>query len=761
VARPTGVRTLAGYTLGERIAQDIYGEVYRARESRDGKKDFTLLVVEPRLAADDQFAEALSRGTAPLLNAFHHRAVVGTVVVAQDGKSLVVVTDGTSGTVALAELLERTRARGGKVQDRIAAAIARAVVDGLATAHAVGIVHGALHPRSVLVDRDGNVRVTDFAVGNAAMSAAAAGSDAVSLKGLSGYLAPELALGDDPSPASDVYAVGALLFAMLTGESPPGSLNTTAAVERLVQRALDTDLARRFGNAIELQENLAEALEDDRWESASAAELVRFVAELATEVGGAARESNLDAATEDLLASLSGGTVEVTRPTGGTPSGIGSDLGSSVPGLGDSGISGMAKAHARRPGSRNQLDSLLADLEDSSADGPLTMVDEPKGQVSRDPISELIALEAADAAESAPTMVHHDPDGTPLPAPQPDEPGTLTREAAGDTSRPAVRRVEAAPPPSRLVEKTRPKHKQEATPPPVFDPPEQDLPSHGTKTPTPAAEVRMKFVKPADDVDDVPVPSLKRSPVWTWLGLIVLLAGGAGLFFYMRKQGKELTAGEKAAAESRAQKEKERDELERRLRAEQADPGSIRVTSTPDGAAVWLLLGRTPFDSIPLKTQAVWEMRVELEGHQTQDVRVGGAGWTGKPEDLRASIDVTLKAGTNTPALPAMPPEPPASDRAGLVDGSGSLKATSRPEGAAVWLLVGVTNSMELQGIEAGQPYELRVQKDGFVPGYVRVTGEEWRQGGDPALPLSAAPKREVIEKSVTLVPAPPAKKNP
>ena len=78
-----------------------------------------------------------------------------------------------------------------------------------------------------------------------------------------------------------------------------------------------------------------------------------------------------------------------------------------------------------------------------------------------------------------------------------------------------------------------------------------------------------------------------------------------------------------------------------------------------------------------------------------------------------------------------------------------------------MWLLVGITNSMELQGIEAGQPYELRVQKDGFVPGYVRVTGEEWRQGGDPALPLSAAPKRDVIEKSVTLVPAPPAKKSP
>lgn len=755
MARPTGVRTLAGYTLGERIAEDLYGEVYRATE---GKKEFTLLVVAPALAADETFADALAKGTAPLLNAFHHRSVVGTVVVAQDGKSLVVVTDGTTGATKLAVIMERIKARAGKMPGRVAAAIARSIVDGLATAHAGGIVHGALHPRSVLVDRDGNVRVTDFAVANAAMTAAAAGSDAISFKGLGGYLAPELALGDEPSAASDVYAVGSLLFTMLTGETPPGSLNTSAAIERLVQRALDTDLARRFANAVELQENLAEALEDDRWESAGAAELARFVNEIA-----GAPETNLDAATEDLLASLSGGAVEVTRPTTtSTPGGVGSGIGS---GIGDSGIEGMAAAHSRRPssrpGSRAQLDALLSELEDSSADGPLTVVDELKsGQVGRDPISELIALQAAEEAESAPTNIH-DPEHTPLPPPQPDEPGTLTREAQGDAPRPALRRAEAAPQPSRLVEKTRPRHKPEATPPPVLEPstamPDAQPPTT-MAAPKPAEPPRMKFVKPADDVADVPVPSLKRNPLWTWLGILILIAGGAMLFIQLRKQGRELTSAEKAAAESRAKQEKERDELERRLRAEQADPGSIRVTSQPDGAAVWLLLGRTPFDSIPHKTLSVWEMRVELEGHKTQDVRVGGAGWTGKAEDLRASIDVKLEPGTNTPSLPAMPPAPPASDRAGLVDGSGSLRATSKPEGAAVWLLVGVTNSMELTGIEAGQPYELRVQKDGFVPGYVRITGEEWRQGGDPGLPLSAAPKREVIERSVELVPAPPKK---
>ena len=764
MARPSGVRTLAGYTLGERLAQDVYGEVHRATE---GKREFTLLIVDPRLAGDDAFAEALARGTAPLLDAFHHRAVVGTVVVAQDGKSLVVVTESTTGATSLADIMARSKARGGKVPPRVAAAIARSVVDGLATAHAAGIVHGALHPRSVLVDRDGNVRVTDFAVGHAAMTASAAGSEALPLKGLAGYLAPELALGDAPAPACDVYAVGALLFTMLTGETPPGSLNTSAAVERLVQRALDTDLARRFASAIELQENLAEALEDDRWEGAGAAELMRFVSDLAP-----SPEHNLDAATEDLLASLDGGRVDVTRPTsaglsdpgggsGGDGSGGGSGGGGS--GIGDpiSQIEGMAQAHAgRRTPARQAMDSLLNELEDSSTgDAPLTMVDEPRGQTSRDPISELIALEAEGAATNI-----VDPDGqrandlaeaTPLPPPQPDEPGTLTREAQGEP-RPAPRRPEPAAQPSRLVEKTRPRHKPEATPPPqlVDSGGSQSAPPR-TPAPAPADAPRMRFVKPADDVAPSEVPSLKRNPLWTWLAMLILVGGGIAMFVVLRGQGKSLTAGEKAAAEEKARKEKERDELERRLRAEQADPGSIRVTSTPDQGAVWLLLGRTPFDSISLKTTNVWEMRVELEGHKTQDVRVGGSGWKGKPEDLRASIDVTLQPGTNEPPLPAMPAEPPASDRAGLIDGSGSLHATSKPEGAAVWLLVGVTNTMDLTGIEAGQSYELRVTKDGFVPGYVRITGEEWRQGGDPSLPLSAAPKRDVIEKGVELVPAP------
>lgn len=702
VARPTGVRTLAGYTLGDRLAQDVYGEVYRASE---GKRAFTLLVVEPRLAGDRRFADALSGGTAPLLGELKHRSIVGTVVVAHDGKSLVVVTDGVAGVTTLADLLARVKAKGGKLPAPIAAAIGRAVVDGVQAAHFTGVVHGALHPRSVWIDGDGVVRVTDFAVGCAAMTAAAQGSEALPLKSLAGYLAPELAVGDSPTPASDVYAVGAILFAMLTGETPPGSLNTTPAVERLVQRALETDLARRFGDAIELQENFIEALEDDRWESATPAEVAQFVAEHGA---AAASDGSLDAATEDLLASL-GGHVDTTRQT--------------VP-------------------ARGALDSVLSELDDASSDGSLTVVDEPRGQAARDPISELIALDE----DNRPTQVV-EPEHTPLPPPQPDEPGTLTRQ--GTDPRVPLRRPEPVAQPSRLVEKTRPPAASAARA--ASPEPEADAEPAEPAKPQP----KVRFVRPASEPPPpVATPSLRRSMIWTWLGIAALVAGGVFLVQRLREQKKELTAGEQAAKEARARGEAANAETERRLRAEQADPGSI-VVRAPEGATVWLLLGRTPFDSIPLTTKSVWEMRAELDGHKTQDVRVGGPAWSGPDDNRKARVDVALEVGANEPPLPSIPAAPPAADHVGLVDGSGILHAESKPQGAAFWLLIGNNTTNTLKDIEAGRDYELRVIKEGYLPGYIRISAEEWRHGGDPRLPLSSAPKHDVLERTVELVPAP------
>ncbi len=738
MVRPSGVRALAGFTLGERLGQDIYGEIYRA--SGDGRTDVRLRIVTPRLAAAGPFGVALGRVAGPVVDALRHPAVVTTLLVVRDGAHLVVVTEGVSGAITLAEVLSDPRTQASKTPPRIAAAIARSVIDALATAHAGWVVHGAVHPRSVLIDQHGVVRLTDFAVGLAAATAGAAGSVAMPLTELAGYLPPEVAQGEPPGPASDVYAAGALLYMLLTGAAPPGSLHTTPAIERLVQRALDPDLARRFGDATSLQESFAEAIDDDRWEIATADEVARFVGPRAPV------EQSLDAATEDLLASL-GGSVEVTRPR-------------SEPGAGSAGaarrLDVMAVAPPRTRSRTGGLDSILSELEDTgdgSIDGPHTMVDAPGGQAARDPISELIELES----DREPTNVVDgsyaiDPEHTPLPPPQPDEPGTMTRE--GSAPRP-MRRPELSTAPSRLVEATRPRAgaATRATSRPDAD----DEPV--AAAPAPAAAPRPAPVRRAapatEEVAVLDPPRLGRSPVWTWIGLLVVAAGATALVLALLRQGEERQDLQAREARDRDAKAEAAAVLERRLRAEQADPGTIAIRSTPDGAAVWLLLGRTPFDSIPLSTENVWELRVEREGHVAQDVRVGGAEWSGPKDARRAAIEVTLQAGTPTKPLPGLPAAPPASDLAGLAEGSGTLHAVTMPAGAAVWLLVGQTNSMSLTGIEAGRDYELKVAKDGFLPEFVRVSAEEWRAGGDPRLPLSAAPKKETIDRAVTLLPQP------
>ena len=234
----------------------------------------------------------------------------------------------------------------------------------------------------------------------------------------------------------------------------------------------------------------------------------------------------------------------------------------------------------------------------------------------------------------------------------------------------------------------------------------------------------------------------------------MIAVGGAALAFALVRQKDELSAGEKAARDRKLVAKAQQDDLARRLQAAAADPGAVRVHSRPDNAGVWLLLGRAPLESISLKTDQAWELRVELEGYQPQDRRVGARDWQGRGDAHRATLDVTLATGALETPLPSIPPEPSAADGRGLA-GAGKLTVTTTPPGAAVWLLVGITDTMELDGIEAGRDYELKVTKDGFAPGFIRFAAEEWRGGGDAALPLSAAPKKSVLERTVELVAAP------
>jgi eukaryotic-like serine/threonine-protein kinase len=185
------------------------------------------------------------------------------------------------------ETLRDLVGRRGRLRAPDACHLAREILAGLAAAHQAGIVHGALGPDAVVLRRDPGDRVVlkilDFVlvpspemrselaeVGTAHMhptsvterAAPRIGSDPPGDAAM--YLAPEQALGESEDPRSDLYAVGAMLFEMLTGQAPlrperetMAQASVPEALLWIVERAMANAPSLRFASAQEMADALA------------------------------------------------------------------------------------------------------------------------------------------------------------------------------------------------------------------------------------------------------------------------------------------------------------------------------------------------------------------------------------------------------------------------------------------------------------------------------------------------------------------------
>jgi serine/threonine protein kinase len=108
------------------------------------------------------------------------------------------------------------------------ARVGEQVASALVVAHRAGIVHRDIKPANILIDDAGTAKITDFGISRAA------GDLTLTQTGLIGgtpaYLAPELARGSDPSPASDVFSLGATLYHALEGQPPYGNSTNQLAL---------------------------------------------------------------------------------------------------------------------------------------------------------------------------------------------------------------------------------------------------------------------------------------------------------------------------------------------------------------------------------------------------------------------------------------------------------------------------------------------------------------------------------------------------
>jgi serine/threonine protein kinase len=756
---------IAGVVLSERLAVTMYGAIHRAQFA--GQRNLRGLVVDPKMLAEAAFRIALTDGGAVATAvALAHPNIVPTVAVESGGPDVVIVTRGVGRYVTVQDLITAARAnrsQSGKLSIPVAAAIGRSVIEALAAAHKAKVVHGAVHPRSVLVDEDGVVRLGDFVVGRALTTAVAQGAEASLWRGLAGYLAPELVIGEAPTPGADVFAVGAMLFTMLSGEAPPGNLRATPAVERLVQRALDTDVTRRYRSATDLLENLLEAFEDDRWELADRGEVIKAA-------GLSPTDTNIDEATEDLLASLgsSPGAVQVTpiRPA----------------------IDLRAAAVVSHHTGANRLDALLADLDDIPE---LTAVEDRP--FTRDPISEVIAKNPrrgeaiVQIRPRVPSLDDPDDDETPLPPPSRDSDHDLVRgrpaagdEAAamsaladldlGDGPPPPRRATPPSPPPSprhldepaqRIAtaadQAAQAADKLEQAAQRVQAAVEVTTRRSGAAEALAAAPPPPPAARPAladlPQMDDLP-PVRLRSRALGIISLIVVIAGAVAFYVIYQNQT-EATAAQHAKDE---QARKDAEERTRQASNAQADRGTISVSVKPPAASVWLKLGRTNLDTLVLTSSQLHRLRIELDGYQPVDTEVVAASWDGTGEARKAKVSVTLKAAgidkkTKKPAIVALPALPPnLAAQGGFTPGEGPIHVETSPPGAEVWLLIGFADAGVGFPTIAGRDYELRALAEGCKPGYASITANEWRDPkGDPKAPIDMAKKRESIEKHIEL----------
>jgi serine/threonine-protein kinase len=267
----TQQRLLAGrYELTALVAGGGMGRVWRGRDTLLDRP-VAVKVLRDDVAADATFlarfrAEAQH---AALLTHPHIAAVFdyGEVRTGSPGVPLAYLVLELVDGESLAGVLTRTPVLG--VERTLD--VVRQTADGLAAAHAAGVVHRDVKPANLLVRRDGLVKITDFGIARSTSSASVTATGQV--LGTAHYLSPEQAMGQPSTPASDVYALGVVAYECLTGrrafdgenpvqiavkhtreEPAPLPAHIPAAVRALVERAMAKDPAARFPDGAALRD---------------------------------------------------------------------------------------------------------------------------------------------------------------------------------------------------------------------------------------------------------------------------------------------------------------------------------------------------------------------------------------------------------------------------------------------------------------------------------------------------------------------------
>ena len=259
------------YEIGQTLGAGGMARVVQAHD-RLLDREVAIKLLREDIAVDPTVRERFL-GEARTAARFNHPNAVTVFDTGQDGRQPWIVME----LIAGQDLAQRL-ATSGRLEEADAVHIADSVLAALDAAHRDGMVHRDVKPGNIMLLDDGGVKLADFGIAKSIQDATANLTATGQIIGTAKYLSPEQVDGQQATPASDVYAVGCVLYEMLAGQPPftgdtaiaialahtrdrvpdirKARPDVSPAVAGAVDRALAKDPAQRFADAGEMRRAL-------------------------------------------------------------------------------------------------------------------------------------------------------------------------------------------------------------------------------------------------------------------------------------------------------------------------------------------------------------------------------------------------------------------------------------------------------------------------------------------------------------------------
>lgn len=253
------------YEVIEVLGRGGMGTVFKVHD-RKIKETVALKLIRPEIALSAVTRERF-RNELKLARKITHKNICRMYDLGEDGPLHFITMEYIAG-----QDLKRMMRMTGQLSPGSALTITRQVCEGLAEAHRLGIIHRDLKPQNVMIDPDGNVKIMDFGIARSLYEKGMTGTGV--LVGSPEYMSPEQAEAGDVDQRTDIYALGVIIYEMVTGRVPftgdtplsiaikhkhenpidPCELNALVppGLSRIILRCLDKNTTRRYRDMPEL-----------------------------------------------------------------------------------------------------------------------------------------------------------------------------------------------------------------------------------------------------------------------------------------------------------------------------------------------------------------------------------------------------------------------------------------------------------------------------------------------------------------------------